>query len=270
MRSHIVAGIGTVVALLLLLLLLFYVTIRVPAPVEDEGILVTFGDAEDDGGSTPGVIPFDDIVQMEQVPAPAISSHSSDNDLMVQEEDESLILNQQNESEQRDQTEQAELLRKQQEAEAQAEAERIAREKALAEKRAKQEEAIRKAQEAVAMMGLMGSTDGVNADEANVSGVSSTKPNKDFGQEDGPKCMLDGRKPKFLPKPSNDFKEEGKVVVSIRVDKAGNVVAASVGGGTTITDRYTQQLALDAARKTKFTEGNNEQIGSITYNFKLN
>jgi hypothetical protein len=54
------------------------------------------------------------------------------------------------------------------------------------------------------------------------------------------------------------------------VDKAGNVVLASIGQGTTISDRYTQQLALEAARKAKFTEGDQEQIGSITYNFKLN
>ena len=30
------------------------------------------------------------------------------------------------------------------------------------------------------------------------------------------------------------------------------------------------KLALEAARKAKFTEGEREQIGSITYNFKLN
>ena len=60
------------------------------------------------------------------------------------------------------------------------------------------------------------------------------------------------------------------MVISIRVDKQGNVVAASIGDGTTISDRYTQQLARDAALKAKFTEGDNEQIGSITYNFKLN
>ena len=75
---------------------------------------------------------------------------------------------------------------------------------------------------------------------------------------------------KSMPKPSTDFREEGRVVVSIRVDKMGNVIKVSQVGGTTISDQYTIQLALDAARKAKFSEGDKEQIGSITYNFKLN
>ena len=73
-----------------------------------------------------------------------------------------------------------------------------------------------------------------------------------------------------MPKPSSDFNQQGKVVVNIRVDKEGNVVLASIGDGTNISDSYTQQLALEAARKAKFTAGEREQVGSITYNFKLN
>lgn len=70
--------------------------------------------------------------------------------------------------------------------------------------------------------------------------------------------------------PSNNFKQEGKVVVQIRVNAAGNVIAATIVDGTTVADKQTQQLALDAAKKAKFTEGDQEQIGTITYIFKLN
>lgn len=72
-----------------------------------------------------------------------------------------------------------------------------------------------------------------------------------------------------LPQPSNNFKQEGRVVIEIRVNKAGTVVNAIVKGGD-ITDKQTQQLALEAARKASFTEGEKEQIGTITYIFKLN
>jgi TonB family protein len=73
-----------------------------------------------------------------------------------------------------------------------------------------------------------------------------------------------------MPKPSSNFAQSGVVVVNIMVDAAGNVTNATVGDGTTISDRATQQLALQAARQAKFTEGDTPQIGKITYTFKLN
>ena len=73
-----------------------------------------------------------------------------------------------------------------------------------------------------------------------------------------------------MPQPSNNFNQEGKVVVQVRVNAAGDVIAASIVDGTTVTDKKTRQMALDAAKKAKFTEGNDEQIGTITYIFKFN
>lgn len=72
-----------------------------------------------------------------------------------------------------------------------------------------------------------------------------------------------------LPQPSNNFRQEGKVVVQIRVNAAGKVTSATIKGGD-VSDKKTQQLALDAAYKAKFTEGDSDQIGTITYIFKLN
>ena len=274
-QSHIIAGAGTIIFLLLLLFLLLRLSMSAPLQLEDEGIVITFGDA-DEGGGMPDVLPMPDpMTQAEQQPAaPAPTPvQPSDNDLMAQEDEESLPVAQQNEEELKRQAEQEELLRKQQEEEARLEAERIEREKALAEQKARQEEAIKKAQAMAALFGQSGSTEGANAENATATPAATSKGNpvgKNFGQVDGNMWSLQGRSVKTMPKPSTDFLEQGKVVVSIRVDKAGNVVAASIGDGTTISDRYTQQLALDAARRAKFTEGDKEQIGSITYNFKLN
>ena len=273
-QSHIIAGAGTIIFLLLLLFLLLRLSMSAPLQLEDEGIVITFGDA-DEGGGMPDVLPMPDpMTQAEQQPAaPAPTPvQPSDNDLMAQEDEESLPVAQQNEDELKRQAEQEEMLRKQQEEEARLEAERIEREKALAEQKARQEEAIKKAQAMAALFGQSGSTEGANAENATATPAATSKGNpvgKNFGQVDGNMWSLQGRSVKTMPKPSTDFLEQGKVVVSIRVDKAGNVVAASIGDGTTISDRYTQQLALDAARRAKFTEGDKEQIGSITYNFKL-
>lgn len=274
-QSHIIAGAGTIIFLLLLLFLLLRLSMSAPLQLEDEGIVITFGDA-DEGGGMPDVLPMPDpMTQAEQQPAaPAPTPvQPSDNDLIAQEDEESLPVAQQNEDELKRQAEQEELLRKQQEEEARLEAERIEREKVLAEQKARQEEAIKKAQAMAALFGQSGSTEGANAENATATPAATSKGNpvgKNFGQVDGNMWSLQGRSVKTMPKPSTDFLEQGKVVVSIRVDKAGNVVAASIGDGTTISDRYTQQLALDAARRAKFTEGDKEQIGSITYNFKLN
>ena len=272
-QSHTIAGAVTIVLLLLLLLLLFKLTMRAPIQLEDEGIVITFGNA-DEGGGMPDALPLDQIAQPEQQPAPAAPVQPSNNDLMVQEDEESLALAQQTEEERKRQAEQEELLRKQKEAEAQAEAERIAREKALAEKKAKEQEAIDRANQMAALFGQAATAEGANADNANNNPSASAKGNpvgKNFGSEDGNMWSLQGRSIKgSIPTPSIDFKQQGKVVVNIRVDRAGNVILVSIGDGTTISDRYTQQIALDAARKAKFTEGDKEQIGSITYNFKHN
>lgn len=274
-QSHIIALAGTLLLLLILLLMLLKLSIVAPIQLEDEGIVITFGDA-DEGGGMPDVLPMPDpITQVEQQPsAPAPTPvQPSDNELMVQEDEESLTLAQQNEDLIKREAEEQELIRKQREEEARIEAERIEREKALAEQKAREEEAIKKAQAMAALFGQAGSTVGANAENATATPAATSQGNpvgKNFGSVDGNMWSLQGRSVKTMPKPSNDFKDPGKVVVSIRVDKAGNVVAASIGDGTTISDRYTQQLAIDAARKAKFTEGDKEQIGSITYNFKLN
>ena len=269
--SHIYASVGTVVCLLLVLLLLFKLSMTAPILEEDEGIVVTFGMAED-GGGMPDATPVDAITQAEQVPAPAVPEKPSNNDLMVQDDEESLVLAKQREEDARRKAAEEELIRKRREAEARAEAERVAKEKALAEQRAKEQEAIDKANQLAALFGQAGTTEGGNGDNASASssGVKGNPVGKGFGESNGATWRLAGRNIKSLPKPSDNFNQQGRVIVNIRVDKQGNVISATVADGTTISDRPTQQLALTAARQAKFTEGDSEQIGSIIYNFKIN
>lgn len=269
--SHIYASVGTVVCLLLLLLLLFKLSMTAPVIEEEKGIVVTFGTAED-GGGMPDATPVDAITQVEQIPAPAAPEKPSNNDLMVQDDEESLALAKQREEEARRKAQEEELIRQRREAEAKVEAERVAKEKALAEQRAKEQEAIDKANQLAALFGNAGTTEGGNGDNASASssGVKGNPVGKGFGESNGNTWHLAGRDVKSLPKPSDNFNQQGRVIVNIRVDKAGNVVSATVGDGTTVSDRPTQQLALSAARQAKFTEGDSEQIGSIVYNFKIN
>ena len=256
----------------LVFLLLWWLQVNAPVLQEDEGIVVAFGDAEE-GGGMPDVRPLDAVTQAEQVPAPAAPSRPSDNDLIVQEDTESLALTKQTEEDAKRNAEEEELIRKRKEEEARVEAERIAKEKALAEQRAKEQEAIDKANQLAALFGQAGMAQGANADNASVSNIAGTKGNpvgKGMGVTNGTQWSLYGRNVKRLPKPSSDFAQAGVVVVNIMVDAAGNVTNATVADGTTISDRATQQLALQAARQAKFSEGDTPQIGKITYTFKLN
>lgn len=271
-QSHIIALVGTIISMCLVFLLLWWLQVKAPVQMEDEGIVVAFGDSED-GGGMPDVRPLDAITQVEQIPAPAAPSRPSDNDLIVQEDEESLALARQTEEEAKRKALEEELIRKRREQEARAEAERIAKEKALTEQRAKEQEAIDKANQLAALFGQAGTAEGANADNASDSNTAGTKGNpvgKGMGITNGTQWSLYGRNVKRLPKPSEDFAQAGLVVVQIMVDAAGNVTNATVTEGTTISDRATQQLALQAARQAKFTEGDTPQIGKITYTFKLN
>ena len=74
-----------------------------------------------------------------------------------------------------------------------------------------------------------------------------------------------------LPRPVNTVQAEGRVVVTITVNPAGEVIATSINLRTNTTDPQLRKAAEDAARRAKFnvTDGIDNQTGTITYYFKL-
>lgn len=77
-----------------------------------------------------------------------------------------------------------------------------------------------------------------------------------------------------IKKPAYDSQQQGKVVVTIRVNRNGKVISATAGAkGSTTTNAYLYSKAKEAALKTTF-EANSLapeiQVGTIVYNFKLN
>ncbi len=76
-----------------------------------------------------------------------------------------------------------------------------------------------------------------------------------------------------LPKPSYSSKEEGIVVVQVKVDQYGTVTEAIPGAeGTSTTDKTLWNAARSTALKTHFNHSANApalQTGTITYVFKL-
>jgi len=91
------------------------------------------------------------------------------------------------------------------------------------------------------------------------------------GQGSGIEFSLTGRRANYLPLPDYTTQSQGRVVVSIRVNRDGLVTRAEAGvRGTTTTDRVLWRAAEEAAKKARFDVKNDaphEQTGTITYNF---
>ena len=109
--------------------------------------------------------------------------------------------------------------------------------------------------------GIEGSPTG-NAVEGKSTGVGG------YGTFD-----LNGRSlgPGGLPMPVYNVQEEGRVVVTITVNPAGQVIQTSINKRTNTANATLRKAAEDAARKARFNtvDGVNNQTGTITYYFKL-
>ena len=248
-QRHIIASVGTVLFLLLVFLILWFCYLTAVAPEQEEGVEVEFAEIEElDEPEEPSLSAYAEEPSEAAPAAPASPAvvatdpkPASPPEHIVSEE-ETLAL---------------ERARKEQE-------EREAAERARKKKEA---EAIAKANQ---FGDLFGKTDGTSVGGGDTKGEGQKGNPVGHGSSGTGSWKLDGRGLKGnLPAPSKDFKQEGKVVVQIRVNAAGQVVSAAVTGGD-VSDKTTQQLALDAAKRAKFTEGEHDQIGTITYIFKLN
>ena len=84
---------------------------------------------------------------------------------------------------------------------------------------------------------------------------------------------LSGRRISRLPSFEDDFNENAKVAVDVKVDKAGSVISATYQPrGSTTSDAGLREIALRKARQIKFssaTDGVDEQVGTIIFNFRL-
>jgi len=89
----------------------------------------------------------------------------------------------------------------------------------------------------------------------------------------GIKYTLSGRRMTQKPTLKNDSQDQGIVVVSIVVDKYGNVTKATGGAkGSTTTSTHLTKIAEEAAYKTKFNanpDAAEEQVGTMTFIFIL-
>jgi outer membrane biosynthesis protein TonB len=180
---------------------------------------------------------------------------------------------------------QEEAKRKAEEADRQKklEAERIERQRIAAVEKKRAEEAAKR-KKLDDMMGGLNNSDG-NAtggegddNQAGDKGNPNGDPNAsgyygNGGGGSGGNYRLGNRKAVSKPKPTYDCEEQGRVVVSISVDKSGRVISAQPGiKGTTNSATCLLTRAKEAALKTRFNSDSKaptKQVGSIIYNFTL-
>ena len=248
-KSELYGSAGSMTFMVLLLLFLFLLFMPGTKMPEEEGIMVSFGDAIEGGGPMQEVQP--ETKPVETSPPPASATKPVKQDLMTQD-DNSLAI--------------AEQKKKEREAREAAERERKEQARIEAERKRKEQEAIDKAN---ALMGGMGSNTGSTGSGSTTGNTSQGNP-LGSGSSGGTSWSLDGRSLSGrLVQPSYNSNEEGRITVNIRVDANGNVTSASVGSPTNISSTELRNAAISAAKATKFTSGNGVAAGTITYNFRL-
>ena len=123
-----------------------------------------------------------------------------------------------------------------------------------------------------------GGSEGVTGqpgDQGKPNGLAGIKQyDGNGGKGNGTGYDLGGRGAKSLHRPSDDFSEEGTIVVDIWVNREGRVVRAEVATkGTTLINNEMRQKAKQAALRSVFASDPNapeEQHGTITYTFVIN
>ena len=290
MKKHRITGlIGTLVLHVLILVFLLLVVISKPKMQEEGGVPVMLGNMEiAQGNSDPYTLTDVDILDEPQLPTeptvpesvPEIPVKSE----MITQEDEPTIAVPKKETPKP--TPKIEKVKKKPvqkepvkpkektEAEKKAEAERLAAEKKAAEQKAAAEAAAKRIAGAFGK-GTQTGSKGTGATGSGIQG--SPTGNSAEGQSTGVGGYgtfdLNGRSlgSGGLPRPIYNVQEEGRVVVTITVNPAGQVIHTSINKRTNTANAALRKAAEDAARKATFNAvgGVNNQTGTITYYFKL-
>lgn len=290
MKKHKITGlVGTLVLHVLVLILLLLVFVSKPKTQEEGGVPVMLGNMEvAKVDADPYTLTDVDILDEPQLPTEAtvpepVPETPVESDMITQEDEPTIAVPKKETPKPTPKTEtvkkkpvQKEPVKPKEktEAEKKVEEEKLAAEKKAAEQKAAAEAAAKRIAGAfgkgtkpvskgtgISGEGIQGSPTG-NAADGQSTGVGG------YGTFD-----LNGRSlgPGGLPRPIYDVQEEGRVVVTITVNPAGQVIHTSINKRTNTANAALRKAAEDAARKARFNEvdGVNNQTGTITYYFKL-
>ena len=292
-KNKITGLVGTLVLHAIVLLLLFLVSISKPKAQEEGGVPVMLGNMEmAQGNADPYTLTDVDVLDEPQMPAEAsvpepVPEPPSETEMITQEDEPSIAVPKKETPKPKTKTEivkaKKEIVKadkeiakakEKSEAEKRAEAERLAAEKKAAEERAAAEAAAKRIAGAFGKGTQMGSKGTSNSGQGiQGSPTGNSADGKTSGVGGYGTFDLNGRSlgPGGLPRPVYNVQEEGRVVVTITVNPAGQVIQTSINKRTNTANAALRKAAEDAARKARFNvvDGVNNQTGTITYYFKL-
>lgn len=288
-KTKITGWIGTLVLHTILLILLWLIAIRQPKAQEEGGVPVMLGNMEmAQGNADPYTLTDVDVLDEPQlpieqtipepVPTPPVKT-----EMITQEEEPTVAVPK---KETPKPTPKKETVKKERpkkepvkpkektEAEKRAEAERLAAEKKAAEEKAAVEAAAKRIAGAFGK-GTQAGSKGTSSKGESLQGspTGNAAEGKSTGVGGYGTFDLNGRSlgPGGLPMPVYNVQDEGRVVVTITVNPAGQVIHTSINKRTNTANAALRKAAEDAARKARFNTviGVNNQTGTITYYFKL-
>jgi TonB family protein len=281
-KSSLYGVMGSALSCVLLFLIMWFYVMpytSIPQPVEEEGIMVSFGDNENAGGmgssSEPLAAPEEEVLAPSTVQQKSTAKPIATEQLVTQNDNSNAIAELKQKEQDRKKKEQ-DIKQKQQ-----IEQQRLAEENRIALQKRKEQDAINKAGATVNGLFTNGSTtSGTGNGKGSGNGTGSGSGNGSesgiqgnpagHGNLGGNTFSINGRKlTGSLVSPNYDNDVEGKVTVNIRVDENGRVSSTSIGSPTTISDNSTRNAALTAASRTRFSSGSGTAAGVITYNFRL-
>lgn len=284
-KGEYIGALGALLVHVAVIALLILVSFTVPQPDEDAGgVPVMMGNVESARGfDDPSLVDVDVLDEDAAAPAETAPELPSEQDLLTQTEEETVTLKPKTEEPKKETVKPKEVAKPKEpvkkpektEAEKVAEAKRLAEEKAERERKAAEEAARKRVSGAFGkgaqMEGNKGTSAGGTGTEGSKEGNSSTGAKTGMGGygtfDLGGRSLGTGS----LPKPAYNVQEEGRVVVNITVNPAGQVISTGINPQTNTVSSALRKAAEDAAKKARFNtvDGVTNQTGTITYYFNL-
>lgn len=284
-KGEYIGALGALLVHVAVIALLILVSFTVPQPDEDAGgVPVMMGNVESARGfDDPSLVDVDILDEDAAAPAETAPELPSEQDLLTQTEEETVTLKPKTEEPKKETVKPKEVTKPKEpvkkpektEAEKAAEAKRLAEEKAERERKASEEAARKRVSGAFGKGAQMEGNKGTSASGTGTEG--SKEGNSSTGAKTGTGGYgtfdLGGRSlgTGSLPKPAYNVQEEGRVVVNITVNSAGQVISTGINPQTNTVSTALRKAAEDAAKKARFNtvDGVTNQTGTITYYFNL-
>jgi len=254
-KDKAIALTGTIIVHLAILFLLLFFGLESTKPVEEEGLLVNFGNVDEAAGmfEPAGIEASAD----ESAPAVEPTQVEETEEIISQDIEKSVSLAEQKKEKELEQKRIAE------------ERIRLEQERKAAEIRKQTASVFAKSSGKSGSQGTSATGTG-NHGSPEGSTLSSNTKGGGYGMGN---FSLGGRSTYgALPLPSYTIQEEGIVVVQIIVNPKGSVISTAISLQGTNTDNSTlRSAALSAARQARFNaiQGNQNQSGTITYQYRL-